>query len=149
MAGVRFMVDSGDVSFTAATKTILQIIAAANIRLRIERVTWSFKGITAADVPVACELLRQTTAGTVSAATPVKVNESDDETLQVTAGHTATAEPTASTVKTAATVHPQTTFVQTFPPGRELYVKGGERLGARLLSPAQAGTVRVVIEGEE
>jgi len=149
MAGVRFQVDSGDVAFTAATKTILQIIAAANVRLRIERVTFSFKGISATEVPVACELLRQTTAGTMSAATPAKVNESDDETLQVTAQHTATVEPTASTVKAANPVHPQISYSFVFPPGRDLYVKGGERLGCRLLSPAQAGTVRVFVEGEE
>lgn len=149
MAGVRFKLDSGDIAFTAATKTILQLIAAANVRLRIERVTIGFKGIVATEVPVGCELLRQTSAGTMSAATVEKQNESDDETLQVTAQHTATSEPAASTIKRAEPIHPQTSREWVFPPGRDLFVKGGERLGFRLNSPAQSGTVRVMIEGEE
>jgi len=68
--------------------------------------------------------MRQSTAGTMSALTPSKYNDSDDETLQTTAQHTASAEPTSGDILETQLIHPQ---------GRGVFgpftVKGGGRLG--------------------
>lgn len=149
MSAVRFAVKSGDVSYSTSTKTILQLVAAANHRVKVESIEIGFKGTSATEAPVLCELLVQSTAGTMSAATPVKLNDDDGETLQTTALHTATAEPTAGNVKWAVPIHPQTHRVITFAPGREIIINGGDRLGLRVNAPANAGTIHVTMSGEE
>ncbi len=143
MAGLAFTLSTGSVAYTTATKTIMQIVAASNHRVLINEVSIGFLGVLATEVPVHVQILAQTTAGTMSSLTPVKTNSSDDETLQTTAQHTATAEPTAGNVIWADVFHPQTARRITFNPGRELVIPGGTRLGLRLLSPAQSGTVSV------
>ena len=149
MAGVRVAFNTGDVTFATSTKTVAQVKAASNHRIRIERVRVSFKGVSGAEAPVLVKLCRQTTAGTMTSGTPVKVTDSDPGTLQTTAQHTATVEPTTGNVKASQLVHPQTSYDFVFPPGRELYVDGGDYLGVILDTPTQAGTVDTSIELEE
>jgi hypothetical protein len=92
----------------------------------------------------------QTSAGTSAALTVNKLNPNDDETLQTTALQTFSAEPSGNTpVLASQHVHPQAAYDFVFPPGRDLYVKGGTRLGVRLNSPAQSSTFAVQIEAEE
>jgi hypothetical protein len=142
-------VNTGDVAFTAATKTILQIVAAANHRVKVLGFEIGFKGISPTEVPVLVQACVQTTAGTMTAATPVKLNDDDGETLQTTAQHTATVEPTTGNVKWAVPIHPQTHRSVVFPPGRELIINGGDKLGIRVTSPAQSGTVNITAIVEE
>ncbi len=149
MAGVRVVANTGDISFATATKTIMQLVAAANHRIKIERIRVSFKGQSGSEAPVLVELLRQSTAGTMTSLTLYKANDSDDETIQTTAQHTATAEPTAGDVIASQLVHPQAGYDFVFLPGRELFVKGGGRLGVRVNTPMQAGTIDVSAEIEE
>lgn len=98
--------------------------------------------------PIQVRVLIQTSAGTMSALTPAKWNAADDETLNVTAQHTATAEPTASTVKMIELVHPQTGFLWQAPFGFELPIVGGTRLGIEVTAAADVDAVVRVI-GEE
>lgn len=148
MAGNRF---NAQVSVTTATATLTlaQLIAATNQRVKVERIRVSGKGTLNTDAPVLIEVLKQTTAGTSSALTLTKIDDNAAETLQVTALQTFTVEPTAGNIKAAQAVHPQSSYDFVFPPGRELWIKGGERLGVRANTPAQAATFVVSIEGEE
>lgn len=151
MAGVRFAVTT-EVTTGTATLTLMQLIAAANKRVRINRIIISGKGILSTDAPVTCEVLTQTSAGTTGASATVgKVNDSDDESLGVTAAITfSSTEPTAGAVKASRNVHPQSGVEMVFPPGiNDLFVAGGGRMGIRVNSPAQATTLRITVEGEE
>lgn len=151
MAGLRIMGNTGDIAFAITNdKTIAQIVAAANHRVKVERVRVSFKGTSGAEAPVQVQLLRQTSAGTMTALTLYKADDDAGETMQTTALHTATAEPTdSSEVKGSQLVHPQASYDFVFLPGRELFINGGDRLGILVIAPTQAGTCNVSFEIEE
>lgn len=150
MAGVAFtgLVENVAASVSAAV-TFLQLVAASNVRIRIKRIGIYGQGITIADTPVTFEALKQTTAGTASSLTLVKLDDNAAETLQVTAQKTFTVEPTAGNIKFAANVPSTGRHEWLFPPGFELWIKGGERLGIRSLTAVQASVYTVVVEGEE
>lgn len=130
MAGLRVRANTAQIATGTALKTILQIVAAANHRIVIPRISISFEGVTPTDAPIDVQIMRQSTAGTDpgGALTLTKDNDSDDETIQTTAQYgpagTWTAEPTAGDVLDRRLVHPQ---------GRADFgpftVKGGGRLG--------------------
>src|SRR5439155_3379962 len=105
-------------------------------------------GISNTATPILVQVMRQPTAGTMSSLTPVKDPDDTDETLQTTAQHTATAEPTASDVLFREEVHPQTGYTWQAPFGRQIKIGGGDRLGIEVLAGADvSATVRVC--GEE
>jgi hypothetical protein len=137
-----------EIASGVAAKTLLQIVAASNHRALVK--SWGVfgKGVTSTDAPIKVRLLRQSTAGTMSALTPVKCNSADDETLQTTAQHTATAEPTAGDVLATIEVHPQSGYVEHFPFGSEIVVPGGGRLGIDVLAGATV-SMTAFIEFEE
>src|SRR5687768_7050449 len=93
-----YVVSAQNETLGAATvETLLQVVAPAATKLRV--VAWgiSLAGVTASEVPGDVELLRQTTAGTASAYTPKKLDESDPA-CAATAQVTFTAEPTAGDI---------------------------------------------------
>jgi hypothetical protein len=133
----------------STSETILQLLAATNHSVAIERISITGKSNSAADVPVEFNLLRQTSAGTASAATGSKFHSGGD-TLDVTAQKIFTAEPTDSgDVVLVRHVHPLSGHDIVFPPGRELVLKAGERLGIKAITPGQASTFAVAVEGVE
>lgn len=144
MSGVKFRANTGQVATGTAAKTIMQLVAASNHRIIVSKIVVSFEGVTATDAPIQVRVLRQTTAGTMSALTPVKDSDSDDETLQTTAQHTATAEPTAGDVLESQLVHPQSSRVFVGP----YIVKGGGRLGVEVTSGVNIDCI-VSAYGEE
>lgn len=152
MAGVQFTV-TNETTTGVAVLTLMQLIAAANKRVRINRITISGKGVLNTDEPVTLEALIQTTAGTPDGSPPTvaKTNPSDDETLAVTATDGFTVEPTAGAIIASQALHPQSALVWTFPAGiRDCFVPGGGRLGIRCgVAPLQATKLRVTVEGEE
>lgn len=148
MAGVGFVAQTAQVATGTSAKTILQVIAATNQRVLVNEISISFEGIDTVGVPIQVRVLRQTTAGTMSSLTPVKNNSGDDETLQVTAQHTATVEPTASDVLLTELVHPQTGFIWQARFGDEIVVKGGTRLGIEVTAAAGVDCV-ARIRGQE
>jgi hypothetical protein len=129
MARVKAHVGQNGIATGTALKTLLQLVAAANHRVVITEIGISFHGVTPTDAPILVQAMRQTTAGTMSAATPVKRNSTDDETLQTTAQHTATVEPTAGDVLKQWAIHPQGGLVYQPAPGEEIVVPGGGKLG--------------------
>lgn len=144
MAGVSFSAQSAAVALAAATKkTVLQITAPTNQRVKVKEWSVSFDGVSNTAIPVLVEIARQSTAGTGGdALTLVKTNAGDDETLQTT-GQTDvdTGNPTETSVLVAEKVHPQGGMTWQAPFGEEIIVKGGERLGIAVTAPA---TVNVV-----
>lgn len=149
MAGVNWAVNQAAISLTAATtKTVAQIIAASNVRNRIRKATVTVYGAADGTANAKVDLCRQSSDGTLSSATVSKTNESDAETLQVSAKHTATVEPGTNTVldtKYCSSIQGTAEF---FYPLGDQYVKGGSITGIRVTCPANAScTVR--IEGEE
>jgi hypothetical protein len=148
MSGVRWNVVSPSISTGTSLKTLVQVIAASNHRILVEELNISFDGISNTAQPIKVEVLRQTTAGTVTALTPVKGHDGDDETLQITAGHTATAEPTAGDILEIFFVHPQGGRDWQAPFSKPFVVKGGGRLGVRVTAAASVNAV-VTFKGEE
>ena len=149
MAAFDFSATTTEIALTAATaKTVLQIVAAANHRVRGKGWGVFFDGTSTTAEPVQVRLLRQTTAGTMSALTLTKRDDSIADTLLTTAQHTATAEPTAGDVLEVVEVHPQQSYEKWWPMGSEIIIGGGDRLGVECTAPAGVN-VRAVFYGEE
>ena len=146
MAGVLFNVVTGELTTGTSVKTLAQVIAAANQRVLVHAIEVSFKGVSTTDAPILVEVLRQTTAGTVTSLTPVKNNNGDDETLQTTASKDASAEPTAGDILRSLEVHPQGRHTIYLP--RPIVVKGGGRLGVRVTAAVSVSAC-VSLECEE
>lgn len=89
--------NSTGISLTAATaKTVIQLTAPTNTPLDFLEFTCGFATSSPAlgdDFKI--RILRQTTAGTMTAATEVHADSGRNLTLQGAVTHTATAEPTA------------------------------------------------------
>lgn len=119
------------VSTGTAAKTMIQLVAAANHAIEIIEVSVGFHGTNNTHEPILVELLRQTDAGTMSVLTPAKGDDSVGDTLDTSAQHTATSEPTGSDVLGVWTVHPQTGLVYQPPPGA-IIVGAGDRAGLRV-----------------
>jgi hypothetical protein len=134
----------------AALQTLLQVLAAAQQRLKVAEVSVSFKGTSNTASPVLVEVLSQSTAGTGgNALTLAKWDPDMQETIQSTAlyGPWSTTEPTAGSVYLREEVHPQTGFLWQPTFGRELRVNGGGRIGIRINAPALVTVVaRMVFE---
>lgn len=143
--------DTQSVTLTASTaKTIGQVVASTNTRAKIYRADITVDGVTATDPQITVDVLLQTTAGTMSSCNPVKSRDSDTETLQTTGQKTASAEPSASTIKGTYFCHPMYGMAPIIfdPP---LEVVGGTRLGFRATPGTLTGTTHmsVTLTGEE
>jgi hypothetical protein len=149
MAGVGFSIQTAKIATGTSAKTIAQLVASANVRAVVDELSISFDGTVNSGTPILVEAVRQTSAGTMSAQTVRKTNNSDQETLNTTAQNTATAEPTDSgDVPWSELVHPQTGYTWQAPYGKEISVQGGTRLGIRVTAAAGVNCV-VRIKGQE
>jgi len=127
-------ISAKDIALAAATaKTVLQL-ASVNIAIRLTELTVGFDGILNTAEPVTIELLRQTSAGTMTNLAPVKADDSIADALNTTGQHTATVEPTAGDVLRTLILHPQTS--QTWTYGIDLVLGRDKRLGLRITAPA-------------
>lgn len=136
MAGINIAAITSEIALTTATaKTVVQITAAANHPIKVYRWGVFFDGTSPSAEPVQVVLMRQSTAGTMSALTPVKVSN-HSETVQTTAQHTATVEPTSGDILDVIEVHPQSGYEYLSPLGYEFDVAGGGRLGIVCTAPA-------------
>lgn len=140
---------TSEIALSAATaKTVIQLVAATNHRVVVKRLGVYFDGTSTTAEPVQVRVLRQTTAGTMSALTPVKLDDSIADTLLTTAQHTATVEPTAGDVLDVCEVHPQQSYEWIYPLYEEPIIGGGDRLGVECTAPATVN-VRCKIVFEE
>lgn len=131
----------GEIALVAATaKTVIQAVAPTNQRLALRSFSVSFDGTSGAAEPVQVDLVRQTDAGTSTAATPVREGVGS-ETIQTTGRKNATAEPTTTDVLRRYNVHPQQGFERIFGYDEEILIPGGGRLGLRCTAPAGVNVV--------
>ena len=127
----------GEITLGAGTaKTILQAVAPTNQRLALKGFSVSFDGTSATAEPVQVDLVKQTDAGTSTAATPVKEGTLGSETVQMTARKNATVEPTTTDVVRRYEVHPQSGREVRFGLDDEIILAGGTRMGIRCTAPA-------------
>lgn len=146
MAAQQFQAVTAEVACVAATaKTVLQVTAPTNIRVKLLGWSVSFDGTSATAEPVVVRLLRQTTAGTMSSLTPTKMDPGTDETLQSTAQHTATVEPTAGDTLHRVNIHPQTGYETLYPLGQEKIIQGGGRVGIEVTAPANVNVIATML----
>jgi hypothetical protein len=149
MAGVRARAVTGAVSLSAGVaKTVLQLRAPANQRLLVNEIQVAFTGVDPTDAPVLVEYGYCSADGTFTSLTPVKFNRADNETLQATAHHTATVEPTTVTPIAGTLVHPQAGLRLLLSKENALPVVGGEGFCVRLTAP-DAVSARTMIGYEE
>lgn len=149
MADFIGILQTSEVALAGSTaKTVLQLTAPTNTRLKLLRWKVSFDGVSPTAEPAQVRLLRQTTAGTMSSLNPVKGDNTLSDTLRSTGQTNATAEPTAGDVLDAIEVHPQSGFAETFAYGQEPRIGGGGRIGVEVTSPSVVN-VRCVFVFEE
>lgn len=147
MAGIVAVATAANVASGTSKKTILQLLAPTNQRLLIRRWSLFCQGISGTAEPVLVQLLRQTTAGTMTAVTEVKL-DAGSETLQGSAQHTATVEPTDSDVYETKFIHPQSGYEKIYPPDSKIPIPGGERVAIAVTAGATVD-VTAEIEWEE
>jgi hypothetical protein len=133
MAGLRFRSVPAAISTGVAIKTMIQLLAATNQRVKVNEASMSFNGTSNTNAPIYVELVKQTSAGTITNTTALtKEDAAYAETIQTVGKDTATVEPTDSgAVLVAEYVHPQTGFLWQAPYGYELLIVGAGRLGFR------------------
>lgn len=138
MAGMNVIACPSAITLTGNdTQTVLQITAPSNIRLRIQEAAISFDGIDGTEEPIEVRIARQSTAGSGGTSlTLVKADDSLAETVQSTALHTITTEPTTGDILRRWLVHPQTGITYPIPLPDLLMVGGGDRLGIVVVTPA-------------
>ena len=137
MAALQARLTLASTALTAATaKTVMQLTAPTNQRLKIQAISIFFDGTSTTGQPVQYRVLRQTTAGTMTTQPPVLIEPELTETIQATGQVNATVEPTAGAVLEVGAVHPQTGLTIFYPFGQEIIVGGGGRVGIELNAPA-------------
>lgn len=133
MAGIIGRATAAEVATTTSTKTIIQLVAPTNQRLKILQWGISFKGVTNSDAPIKVDLVEQSTAGTSSALTCYREPDGGSETVQGTAREAVTVEPTLTNVMESHEVHPQGgSFDWVAPQLNPILMAGGKRVGIRV-----------------
>ena len=137
---VRAIVQNDEVATGTGTKTLIQLLAGTNHEIKITEISVTFRGIDNLQKPIRVQLVKQTDAGTMSAATEVKVERTNSATLDTSATITATGEPTTSDVLRDWLVHPQGGVIYPVPDPEKFTVPGGERLGLRTINSGGTDT---------
>ena len=151
MAGNRFRARTAQIATGTSAKTILQIIAASNHAVMIDRVSISFEGTSNTAAPIQVDFVRQTDAGTMGTSASSIVKDPDDwaETIQTTIRDTSSSEPSGTVVLESFLVHPQGGMdwcAQRLE--QRIKIGGGDRLGIRVTAPADVDCI-VSVTGEE
>lgn len=126
-----------------AVKSMLQVVAGSTTRPLVKAWEVSLDGTDSTKTPVLVELLRQTTAGTSSALTLVKVDEASVSAL-ATGLKTFTAEPTAGDILASVYLSPAGgIYSYQYPLGDEPVIASSGRLGIRVTTVTASGTPNV------
>ena len=137
MAGIIASLNIPLTALTAATvKTVAQLTAPTNQRLRIKEIGIFFDSTSTTPGSAQVLVVRQSTAGTMTSETPVAAESELTETLQATGQVNATAEPTITSTYQTFAVPVTSGLTYAFAPKEELFVGGGGRVGVQVKSPA-------------
>lgn len=135
MAALDYMVNSGNVTLVATiAKTVLQVAAPLNQRLRVKGFSVTVAGTAPVDLTI--RVLRQTTSGTGQSIAPVKLEPAAVETAQAVAARDFSTEPTGGEVLQYKLL--QGSYEKIMPLGQEFIVPGGSRLGIECTCAAPA-----------
>lgn len=141
---------SVEFNFTTGPQTAMQLLAAANHKVKITEIGVSAQGVSNTDAPLNFQLLVQTTAGTCSASTEVLLDADAGVVIQTTAIEDCSVEPTPGNIIHRWFIHPQAGMVWVPPPGTEPIIDTIERTGLRILdTPTTAVDVNVYMKWEE
>jgi len=133
MAARKGIAEVNGVSTGTSIKTLIQLVAATNHAIDVVEVGIGFHGTNNTNAPILVQLTRQGDAGTSSALTSVKADDSVGDTLDTTARDTFTGEPASNTdVLRSWSVHPQTSMVYQLHDLAGVTVGAGDRLGLRV-----------------
>lgn len=146
MSALIFIAQPSEIALSAATaKTVLQITAPSNHRLRILEWGVFFDGVSTTAEPAVVQLLRQSGSFTATSLTLVKEDDSIAETIQSTAIHTATVEGTDGDVLRRKNVHPQGGYEWQRDPTRDLIIGGGDKCGIKITAPAAVNVIPYMV----
>lgn len=115
----------------ATAETLIQLVAVANHRVALLGYGVGGTGTSNTEEPGNIDIMRQTDAGTSSALTLVKNDDSIGETLLTTGLQLFTVEPTPGDLLRSHTLHPQAAMDIRDAFSREIIMGGGDRLGVR------------------
>lgn len=143
MAGLLWTAKpTGEIALSAATaKTVLQVASPTNQRVKIKGWGVYFDGTSVSAEPVQIQLVRQTTAGTMTSVTPAKCDDSLAESVQSTAAVNASVEPTSGDVLQYREIHPQSGYEHTYGVCDEDWIKGGGRVGIICTAPSGVNVI--------
>lgn len=155
MAGVYISMHSGSISLPTTAVTILQIVPAAQQRVRILSYKLAFDGTNSANPPCRITILRQTSGtGTFATTTTSAVKTSDltsvAETIQTKFSiNAASSEPTVGDILDDFLVPVfGGALFYAYAPGQEEYVPGGSVLGFKLTAQ-QTVNAYLTVRAEE
>lgn len=150
MAGRRVDVgtEGTEVALVAATvKTVLEVVAPANIAIQIKGWGISFDGVSVTAEPVQIALAVKSVAATASAVTERDLDIDHSGTIQTVGTVNATVEGTITFSYEARNVHPQQGFEIWYPQGEEKKIEPTGIVGLRATAPAAVnceGFIRVI-----
>lgn len=139
---------AGNAVAAATVETLIQLLAAANHRVALLGYNLGGNGTSNTEGPGLIQIVRQTTAGTASALTLVKGDDSIAESLLTTGQELFTAEPTLGDILRPHTVHPQASISIMDSFSREYIMGGGDRIAMRANYP-EAQTLDAGMDFEE
>lgn len=152
MSGRLFsIITTADVALSAGVaKTVLQLATTAGTNLPralAKKLILSFDGVATTNTPVLVEIAYQTSAGTGTSVTPVKIGDYADTVLS--AGfYNFSAEPTKGGVIEKFRIHPQGGVFEIAPLQLEIPVPANSRLGI-ILTAAQAVNATATLWADE
>ena len=143
MSGIIAVATTSTLILAAGTpKTLVQLYAPTNQKVRILGWGVYFDGISATAKPVYVRVLKQLSAGTMSGAGGVVATiETVTESLRTTATFNATAEPSSGAVVDSVLVHPQQGYEIRFPFDQGILLSGNERIGIEVTAAAGVNAV--------
>jgi len=150
MAGLRYSFQSGEIATGVARRTMLQVTAPANQRIKVKEWSISYDGVVQTNPGIFVEIERQTSAGLGGdVITGKKLDDDIAETVQSTGLELidGTTAPTPGDVLMSEQVHPQGGYTWRAAFGEEIIVKGGERLGIIVTASVDVNAVvRMICE---
>ncbi len=151
MSGVGITAQTTEFTTGTSKLTALQILAAANHRVKVSEFSLSFQGISNVAAPILVEIIRQSTTGLSGDVITAKKLDSDhSETVQTTVLENidGSTQPTDGDVLFRELVHPQGGFTWQARFGQEIEIPGGGRLGLAVTAGAGVDLVARFV-GEE
>lgn len=134
---------------STAVKTILHLGAPANQRVALRGFGISFDGVTSTAGPCEVQLVVQSSSGTFTGATLVKDIMGTTESILSTGSHTASAEPSLTSILRSYNVHPMTGYERAFAQDEEIEISGGTRIGMRIIGSSSGPNCHAFLLAEE